>query len=190
MKNRDIYWKYKIQESLYTGQWYPSPLQAPWDLIVLPESLQLFKALWKILCWNHHQLSLNLIDSLKSLPFQKWFEFWENPEATKCQIWTIQGLSHLGDLMFCQKILCRFIALLAQSFWMQQPYSTHAHSVASTTPWPVQCSRHCSHMLIRVHSPWLPGYTNVAWTNFTCSQWLNFFWTDLILHKDVYILQT
>ena len=134
--------------------------------------------------------SLNLIDSLKSLPFQKWFEFWENPEATKCQIWTIQGLSHLGDLMFCQKILCRFIALLAQSFWMQQPYSTHAHSVASTTPWPVQCSRHCSHMLIRVHSPWLPGYTNVAWTNFTYSQWLNFFWTDLILHKDVYILQT
>ena len=27
--------------------------------------------------------------------------------------------------------------------------------------WPVQWSHHCSHMLIPVHSPWLPGYINV-----------------------------
>ena len=42
---------------------------------VLPASLPLFKILCKILCWNLRQLPhhvfLNLIDSLKSLPFQK-----------------------------------------------------------------------------------------------------------------------
>ena len=42
---------------------------------VLPASLPLFKTLCKILFWDHHQLLhcifLNLIDSLKSLPFQR-----------------------------------------------------------------------------------------------------------------------
>ena len=30
--------------------------------------------------------------------------------------------------------------------------------------WLVQCSHHCSHMHIPVHSPWLPGYIDVAQT--------------------------
>ena len=30
--------------------------------------------------------------------------------------------------------------------------------------WLVQWSHHCSHMRIQVHSPWLPGYTDVAHT--------------------------
>ena len=30
--------------------------------------------------------------------------------------------------------------------------------------WLVQWSRHCSHMRIPVHSPWLPGYTDVRQT--------------------------
>ena len=30
--------------------------------------------------------------------------------------------------------------------------------------WLVQWSHHCSHMCIPVHSPWLPGYINVAQT--------------------------
>ena len=32
------------------------------------------------------------------------------------------------------KIWCGFTALLAQSFWMQQPHSAGAHSKASTAP--------------------------------------------------------
>ena len=28
MKNRNIYWRYKIQETVYKGQWYLSPLQS------------------------------------------------------------------------------------------------------------------------------------------------------------------
>ena len=28
MKNRNIYWRYKIQETLYIGQWWLSPLQS------------------------------------------------------------------------------------------------------------------------------------------------------------------
>ena len=54
---------------------------------------------------------------------------------------------------------------LAQSFSMQRPYSTYLYSTASTaaTDW---CSEvvHCSRMRIPLHSPWLPGYTDVIQT--------------------------
>ena len=42
---------------------------------------------------------------LKYLPFQRWFEFGEKPEVTGRQIWAVWGLSHVGDLIFRQKIL-------------------------------------------------------------------------------------
>ena len=65
MKNRDIYWRrYKIQETLYVGQWHLSPLQSS-HLGTSHSST------------NHHHLShcifLNLTDGVKSLPFQRWF---------------------------------------------------------------------------------------------------------------------
>ena len=64
MKNRDIYWRrYKIQEALYTRQWCLSPLQSRY--LGTSHSSP-----------NLHQLPqcifLNLIDGLKSLPFQRW----------------------------------------------------------------------------------------------------------------------
>ena len=96
MKNRDIYWRYKIQETLYIGQWHISPLQS------------------RHLGTSHsspsrHQLPycvfLNLTDGLKSLPYQRWFKFREKPEDAGCQIWAVGVLSHLGDLMFHQNTL-------------------------------------------------------------------------------------
>ena len=52
-----------------------------------------------------HCIFLNLINILKSLPFQMWFQFWEEPEVAGCQLWAVKGLSHLGDWMFRQKAL-------------------------------------------------------------------------------------
>ena len=58
---------------------------------------------------SHHQLSrricLNLINGLKSPPFQTWFWFWEKPEVAEHQICALGGLSHLGDLMVHQKTM-------------------------------------------------------------------------------------
>ena len=64
MKNKDIYWRrYKIQETLYIRQWFLSPLQSRHRGTSHSSP-------------SHHQLPcrifLNLIDSLKSLPFQRW----------------------------------------------------------------------------------------------------------------------
>ena len=94
MKNRDIYWRrYKIQDTLYIGQWLLSPLHSR-HLGTSHSSP------------NHHQLPfrifLKLIDGLQSLVFQRQFQFWEKP-VTGHLSWGVEGLSHLGDWMFCQK---------------------------------------------------------------------------------------
>ena len=73
MKNRDIYWKrYKIQETLYIGQWCLGFLQSR-HLGTSHSSP------------NLHQLPchifLNLINGLKSLPFQRWFQCWEKARS-------------------------------------------------------------------------------------------------------------
>ena len=97
MKNRDFYWrKYKIQDTLYIGQWHLSHLQSK-HLGTSHSSPSRHQLL--------HRISPNLTDGLKSLPFQRWFYFWEQREVTGHQIWAVVGLSHLGDLMFCQNTL-------------------------------------------------------------------------------------
>ena len=97
MKNRDIYRRrYRIQETLYIEQW----------CLWLLRSCHLATSHNSSNC---HQLPrrifLNFFDSLKSLPFQRWFSFWEKPEVIRCQIWAVVGLNHLGDLLFHQKTL-------------------------------------------------------------------------------------
>ena len=86
MKYRGIFWRrQKIQETLYIGQWCPSPLQ----------SRQLGTSRSSP---SHHQLPcrilLNLTDGLKSLPFQRWFQFWKKPEVTGCHIWAVGSCIH------------------------------------------------------------------------------------------------
>ena len=96
MKNKDIYWRrYKIQETLYIGQWCLSPLQSRHlgTSHSSPNCHQL-----------PHSILPNLTDGLKSLLFQRWFYFWEKPDIAGCQIWAVAGLSHLGDLMLCKKL--------------------------------------------------------------------------------------
>ena len=125
MKNRDIYGRrYKIQETLYIGQWHLSLLQSR-HLGTSHSSP------------NRHQLPrrtfLNLTDGLKSLSFQRWFWFWEKPAVTGHLIWAVEGLNHLDDLMFHQKTLrrdawagtllwqsCHHQLPIAAAFWVIQ----------------------------------------------------------------------
>ena len=64
MKKRHLLKKYKMQETLSRGQWHLSPL--PRRHLGTSHSSP-----------SHHQLScrifLNLINGLKSLPFQRWY---------------------------------------------------------------------------------------------------------------------
>ena len=64
-----------MQETLYIGQWHLSPLQSR-HLRTSHSSPN----------WHQlpHRIFLNLTDGLKSLPFQRWFSFWEKPEVTGC----------------------------------------------------------------------------------------------------------
>ena len=96
MKNRGISWRrYKTQET-YIWQWHLTSLQNRHlgTSHSSPKCSQLP-------CHNF----LNLTDGLKPPPFQRVFQFLEKAEVIGHQTWALGGLSHLGDLMFCQKIL-------------------------------------------------------------------------------------
>ena len=57
----------------------------------------------------------------------------QSPVAHSCSFLNHPNSFHAG-MFKLNKIWCRFVALLAQSFWMRRPHSTHAHSRASITP--------------------------------------------------------
>ena len=116
MKNRDIYWiKYKVQEIWYIGQWCLCPLQSRHL-----RSSHSFPTCHQLPC----HIFLNLIDSLKSLPFQRWFYFWEKPEVARHWIWAVAGLSHLGDLMFHQKPLQEMWCMSGHIVMMKLPITS------------------------------------------------------------------
>ena len=92
-KIRDIFWRiYKIQETLYTGQWHLSVLQSR-HLGTSHSSP------------NRHQLPHCIF--LHLLPFKGNFSFGKSQklQGTKSGLQGAGGLSHLGDLIFCQKTL-------------------------------------------------------------------------------------
>ena len=55
--------------------------------------------------------------------------------------------------------------LLGHFDWDRHTVQVHMLTQQHLRPhWLVQWSRHCSHMFIPVHSPWLPGYIDVTQT--------------------------
>ena len=168
MKNRDIYRRrYKGQETLYKGQWCLSPLQSE-HLGTSHRSP------------NHHQLLrcafLNLIDSLKSLPFQRWFQFGEKPEVTGHEIWAVGGWVTWGVGCFTQNLCTRRDAWAGMlSWWSCQSAVAHGCGLLSHLNsfrrglltlnakydadfllyWPshVECDGHTEHMLTQGRLP-------------------------------------
>ena len=68
VKNRDICWRsYKIQDTLYIGQWRLSPLQS--RHLETSHSSPISCPI--IFAWIE-------IDGLKSLSLQRWFRFWKS----------------------------------------------------------------------------------------------------------------
>ena len=91
-------------------------------------------------------------------------------EAANCQLllvtafWII-GIVSTEEWMF--KLNAKFDAdSLLNSVILHAMMTQYARSLNSVyhPPWLVQGSRHCSHVSIPVHSPWLPGYIDVAQT--------------------------
>ena len=80
---------------------------------------------------NHHQLPccilLNLPYGLKSLPFQRWFQFWEKPELTGHQIWAKEDW--VTQKIWCfTKIPCGRHNAWAGTLWWWRCQSPVAHS--------------------------------------------------------------
>ena len=120
MKNRGLYWRrYKIQETLYIGQWHHlSPLQSGH------------------LGTSHSSPSCSA--ALLYFPESHWWSeisclskvilVWEKPEVAGCQICAAWVLSHLGDLMFHKKNCLRHYSWASMLSWWWSCQLPVAHS--------------------------------------------------------------
>ena len=76
---------------------------------------------------------MNLTDGLKSLPFQRWFYFWEKPKVRESQIWAVAGPESPGwfdvlpknsawdvihERAHCHDEAADHQLLIAAAFWM------------------------------------------------------------------------
>ena len=93
---------------MYIGQWCLSALQIS-HLGTSHSSL------------NGHQLPypifLNLIEGLKSFPFQRWFQFWEKPEVTGCQIWGVGAWATWVIWCLAKNVCMRHDAWVSLLLW-------------------------------------------------------------------------
>ena len=187
LQSKSIYWRrYKIQETLYIGQWCLSPLQSrhlgtshsfpDHPHLPCPTFLDL------ILVWGkaRSHRAPNLGCSRAESP--GWFD--------------VLSKNSSGDMMPERAYCCDEAAScqlpIAMAFWIIQIASTETcsrltqnvvqihcstHSVILNVTatqytctlngvyhphWLAQWSHHCSHMCIPVHSPWMPGYIDVC----------------------------
>ena len=152
----------KIQETLYVGQWCLRSLQSR-HLGTSHSSP------------NHHQLShpifLNLIWLSEVSSLSKVILIWGKTRSRRTPIWAVGGLSHLGDLMFCQKNSawdvkyeqerCHNEAAYHQlpgavAFWIIRIVSAEEHSSLTQSLIQLCCSTHSVIL-------------NAATTQYTCS---------------------
>ena len=156
---------------LCIGQWHLSPLKVGYisgqnciNITLGPHTV--FPV--TISCTCH--IFLKLIDSLKSLPFQRWFQFWEKPEVTGSQIWAIGGLSHLGDLIFWQKLCTRSDARAGTLLWWscQSPVAHSCSLLNHLNSFRKECSSLMQN-LMQTHCSTHSVILNTMATQYTCS---------------------
>ena len=166
MKSRDIcilIQRYKIQETLYIGQWRLSPLQSGHlgtshssPDCHQPPSYFSESHWWSkisslsnvILVWGKARSHRAPNLGCRETESPGWFDvspksqhkMWCRDRCVVVMKLPIASahscclLNHLNSSRGGMLIWCRFVALLTQLFWMWWPHTTHAHSTASIAP--------------------------------------------------------
>ena len=161
MKNRDIYWRrYKIQKSLYIGQWHHSSLQSRLlgDLTqfsLLPSATPLYfpephrwsdiSSLSKVILVLVKARSHSVPNvGCRGTESHGWFDVSPKNSARDNEVWagallwwSYQSLlvAHsCGRLNHLNSFCGGMFKLNTQPFWMWWPQSTHIHSSAPTAP--------------------------------------------------------
>ena len=91
----------------------------------------------------------------------------QSPVAHSCRFLNHPNSFH-GGMFICLMRNLMQICCSTQSIILNVTATQYTCSLNDVYPrpphWLIQWSRHCSHMHIPVHSPWLPGYIDVAQT--------------------------
>ena len=162
MKKRDIYWRrYRLEETLYIRQWCLSPLQSstlgPHIVPPITISCPVIFSWMSSTVWN-------------LFPFKGDFS-WEKSKVAGHQIWAVGELSHLGDLMFCQKNFAQDV--MHEWVHYRDEAANHQLPIAAGF-WIIQIvsMEKCSSLmqnLTQIHCPTHSVILNVMATQHTCS---------------------
>ena len=93
-----------------SGPWHPSKhVVSIWWNHTLPAVLPHLKEVLKRRFWNGLQLArritLNRLDVVEPLSFERHFQFWEHPNIAGSYVGTVRRLAKLYNLVFRQKLL-------------------------------------------------------------------------------------
>ena len=98
----------------------------------------------------------------------------QSPVDHSCGLLNNPNCFHRGMFKVNTKFECRFIALLAQSFWIGWSHSTHSHSTVSTAPLTTTVK---SSLFTHVHSSPLALAARLHQCHTNCSCHINNSWT-------------
>ena len=192
MKNRHIYWRYKIKEKLCIGQWCLSPLQSRHlgTYTFLPIAMSYFsESHWLSEISSYSKVILVLgkakshrVSNLacRGTESHGWFDVspknsaWDviheqahcHDKAANHQlpIAAAFGIIWIVSTEECSSLTQNLVQICCHSVILNvtaTQYTCLLNRVCCPH-WLAQWSRHCSCMLIPVHSPQLPGYIDVA----------------------------
>ena len=168
IKHRDIYWRRcKIQEMLYTGQWWLSSLQSR-HLGTSHSSLSLHQLPLYCIFLNPSSLSkvILVLGKTRSCRVPNL-----GCSGTKSPGWSDVSQKNTAQDVMHEPACCHDEAANHQlpvvvAFWIIWIVSTTQYTCLLNgfycPHWLVQWSCHCSCMRNPVHSPWLPVYINVS----------------------------
>ena len=88
----------------------------------------------------------------------------QSPVALSCSLLNPLNSFHGGMFKLNTKLDADSLLYSLSHFECAATQYTCSLNSTYHAPWLVQWSRHCSHMHIPVHSPWLPGYIGVSQT--------------------------
>ena len=103
-------WSAKIQLFILTSETLiPFKVVSLLMHTLLPAVLPLLETFLESFLWNHVQLGCrvphNVFSWLKSGPFQRHFQFGEQPKITRSHVGRVGSLTNQGNVVFSQKTL-------------------------------------------------------------------------------------
>ena len=104
-----------------------------WLNNTVPAMFPLLETVLELTFWNSLQLArrftLNRLDVVEPLSFERHFQFWEHPKVAGSYVGTVRRLSEMYNLLFRQKLLHKIRWMRWCVIVMKKPVTAHTRVI-------------------------------------------------------------